>query len=165
MVKINIPIPKNVQARIDARDLKSMAKRNRQLDQLRGVSNQPIIERSNKRTLASLERLGKRSRKKDLSYIETTKEEDEETFLADVARDLRRQNEKEMNDKNEKRKMSAKDLKFKLADIEDQNEMLKVKIEKLVQDVIKKNRKIKRQRKTINQLNALLSNYKTSHQQ
>ena len=36
--------------------------------------------------------------------------------------------------------------------------MLKVKIEKLAQDVIKKNRKIKRQHKTINQLNAQVRN-------
>ena len=69
-----------------------------------------------------------------------------------------------MSTRNEKdkTKMSAKDLKVKLADIEDENKMLKVKIEKLAQDVIKKNRKIKRQHKTINQLNARVSNYKTS---
>ena len=49
-----------------------------------------------------------------------------------------------MSKRNEKdkTKMSAKDLKLKLADTEEDNKMLKVKIEKMAKDMIKKNRKI-----------------------
>ena len=64
MLKINIAIPKTIKARINERDVKSRAKRNLQLDQIRCVSKQPIIERRKKRPLASLESLGKRTKKR-----------------------------------------------------------------------------------------------------
>ena len=64
MLKINIAIPKTIKARINERDVKSRAKRNLELDQIRCVSKQPIIEMSKKRPLASLESLGKRTKKR-----------------------------------------------------------------------------------------------------
>ena len=104
MLKINIAIPETIKARINERDVKSKAKRNLKLDQIRCVSKQPIIEMSKKRPLASLESLGKRTKKTDLSYVEKTDVEDEETFRVDVARDIRRQEEKECRKEMKKTK-------------------------------------------------------------
>ena len=82
---IKIIIPKNVQARLDARGLHSRDKRDHHLAKLRGVSNtalnQPIasVEMNDKRSRMKL-----RPRKKDFKYTETTADEDKETFLKDV---------------------------------------------------------------------------------
>ena len=75
-----------------------------------------------------------------MSYREKSDEEDEETFRVDVARDIKRQEEKEISTRHEKdkAKMSAKELKSKLAVIEDENKLLKVRIKKMAKQLIKK---------------------------
>ena len=140
MVKIKLKFSKSIKERINERDVKSKTKRNLKLDERRCGLKQPLIVLSKKRPLASLECLGKRPKIADLSYREKSDEEDEETFRVDVARDIRRQEEKEISTRHEKdkTKMSAKDLKSKLADKEDENKLLKVRIKKMAKQLIKK---------------------------
>ena len=160
MVKIKLKFSKSIKERINERDVKSKTKRNLKLDEMRCGLKQPLIVLNNKRPLASPDCLGKRPKIADLSYRLKSDEEDEETFRVDVARDIRRQEEKEISTRHEKdkTKMSAKDLRSKLADIEDENKLLKVRIKKIAKQLIKKNRKINRQSIIINQFNSQVYN-------
>ena len=63
MVKIKLKFSKSIKERINERDFKSKTKRNLKLDERRCGLKQPLIVLSKKRPLASLESLGKRTKK------------------------------------------------------------------------------------------------------
>ena len=97
MEKIKIKIAKSVTERLNERALKSKTKRGLKFDELRCSVKQPKIVLNKKRPLACRESIGKRSKLEDFFYRETSEEEDKETFRLDVARDKRRQEEKELS--------------------------------------------------------------------